>query len=1356
MKNQKPYYLGLDIGTDSVGYAVTDKEYNLLKFHGEPAWGVTLFDEASLNSDRRSFRTARRRLDRRQQRVTFVQELFAPEISKKDERFFIRLKESALYREDTGDRFTLFNDEDFTDAEYYKKYPTVHHLISELINSSEPHDVRLVYLACAWLVSHRGHFLSNIDRNNLSGIKDFETVYNGFIDYFTKNEYAAPWNECDITALGNVLKTRQNITGKNKAIVALVYGGKNPSKEAGEDFPFSRQAVVKLLAGGTVKLKELFCNDDYDEFGSVSLSMDDDKMAEIAGNIGDDFDMLTAMRSVYDWAVLVDVLGESATVSEAKVKQYEQHKADLAFLKRFIKKYKPGKYDEVFRAAGKDNYAAYAYHSDEGTAQLKKKNKEDFSKYLTGIVKDVPVREEDEKAYADMLSRLELRTFLPKQKDTDNRVIPHQLYWYELDSILKNAVSYLPFLSEKDESGYTVSEKLEKIFLFRIPYFVGPLNEKSEYSWFVRKNAGKITPWNFEEKVDLDESENEFIRRMTNKCTYLPGEDVLPKSSLLYHRFTVLNEINNLKINGEKISVELKQDIYNNVFLAKKKITRKYLTDYLKANNYLEKGNESALTGIDINITSNLEPQIAFRRLFENGVLTESDAEKIIERASYAEDKTRLKTWLEKNYPSVNEDDRNYICKMKLKDFGRLSRRFLEELEGVNKATGEVTTVIGALWNTQNNLMEIIADEKKFDFALVLRDFSENYYRNNKKKLSDRLDDMYLSNAVRRPVYRTLDVVKDIVKVFGEPEKIFIEMTRGATEEQKGKRTKSRKEQILELYQKCKDEDVKLLKSQLDAMGDYADNRLQGDKLFLYYMQLGKCMYTGKPIDIARLATKEYDIDHIYPQAYVKDDSVINNKVLVLSEENGKKSDVYPIAESIRHSMKGYWDYLKNTGLISEEKYKRLVRATPFTAEEKQGFIARQLVETSQSTKAVATLLKERFPEAKTVYCKARLTSEFRQEFDLLKSRSFNDLHHAKDAYLNIVTGNVYDMKFTSKWFNVNSSYSIKTGTLFTHPVICGNETVWDGTDMLSKVKKTVGRNNAHFTKFAFFKKGGFFDQMPVAAADGLVPLKKGLPTEKYGGYNRPGAMFYIPVKYKCGKKTEIIIMSVELLYGDKFLSDSNFAREYCFTRLKYITGKTVEEVSFPMGMRPWKVNTVLSLDGFRVCITGIAGGGKNLIAQPAMQFSADRKWETYIKRLERFTEKLAANEKYIYSEEYDKISPAENIQLYDLYLDKLENTVYSKRVNCPVEILRNGRELFEKLDVREQAKALMNVQQIFGRNSNGINLSAIGGTVRAASTVSFSATISNWKKTYKDVHIVDSSVSGLRSKQSENLLELI
>lgn len=88
------------------------------------------------------------------------------------------------------------------------------------------------------------------------------------------------------------------------------------------------------------------------------------------------------------------------------------------------------------------------------------------------------------------------------------------------------------------------------------------------------------------------------------------------------------------------------------------------------------------------------------------------------------------------------------------------------------------------------------------------------------------------------------------------------------------------------------------------------DSRLQGEHLFLYFMQFGKCAYSGMPIELEKLmsGSKEYDIDHIYPQAYVKDDSIINNKVLVLSKINGTKGNVYPISPEIRNRMQGQWN----------------------------------------------------------------------------------------------------------------------------------------------------------------------------------------------------------------------------------------------------------------------------------------------------------------------------------------------------------------------------------------------------------------------------------------------------------------
>ena len=79
----------------------------------------------------------------------------------------------------------------------------------------------------------------------------------------------------------------------------------------------------------------------------------------------------------------------------------------------------------------------------------------------------------------------------------------------------------------------------------------------------VRKDGqnGKIYPWNIEKIVDYNKSNEAFIQRMTNKCTYLVGEDVLPKNSLLYSKYMVLNELNNLRIRGNKVSVKTKQDL---------------------------------------------------------------------------------------------------------------------------------------------------------------------------------------------------------------------------------------------------------------------------------------------------------------------------------------------------------------------------------------------------------------------------------------------------------------------------------------------------------------------------------------------------------------------------------------------------------------------------------------------------------------------------------------------------------------------------------------------------------------------------------------------------------------------------
>ena len=1359
MMEAKKYYLGLDIGTDSVGYAVTDDRYTLLKFHGEPAWGVTLFDSAAQASERREHRVNRRRLDRRQQRVQLLQELFAVEINKIDPRFFTRQMESTLYPEDKEEAYSLFNDVGYTDAEYHRDYPTIHHLIDELMYSDEVHDVRLIYLACAWLVAHRGHFLSQISRDNVDAVTDFATVYGELKDYLSSKGYGIPWCE-DISGFANVMRKNNGVVRKTKALGEVGFHGAKVPKDSMEEFPYSCEEIFKALAGGKVSAAKLFCNEAYSAMDSFSLDMDEDMVEKIVADLGDDGEMIARLKAIYDWPLLVKALengsGQAcATISKAKIAVYEQHKSDLGLLKKIIRKYCPDQYAPMFRdPCISDNYVAYSYHGIGD--KTKKTTQELFCKHVLSLVKSIVPDEEDRLEFEEMIDRLEKKQFMPKQKTGDNRVIPYQLYYYELDSLLRRAEGYLSFLGQKDESDITVSEKIRSIFMFRIPYYVGPLGKNGEEKnqWAIRIKPGRITPWNFEEMIDQDASEEAFIRKMTNTCTYLPGEYVLPKDSLLYHRFTVLNEINKIKVNGVPISVEQKQRIYNEVFMQHAKVRLKHIQDFMLCNGMMTK--EDKLSGIDIEIKSNLKPQRDFKKLLESGLLSEEDAERIIERRTYSEDKQRFVAWLKQEYAHLPEEDVQYLCGLRYKDFGRLSKRFLMEFEGMNHATGEITTIMQGLWETNVVLMELLSD--KYTFSQEIEAEQQRYYQGRQMRLSDRMDEMYIPSAVRRPILRALEITREVVKAFGTyPDRIFVEMARGGTAEQKGKRTQTRKEQLLSLYEQCKDEDVRLLREQLESMGDAADSRLQSEKLFLYYLQLGRCMYTNKAIDLNSLfSDKRYDVDHIYPQSLVKDDSIMNNKVLVVSEENHRKGNGVVPAD-IQKNMYPLWIHMKKMGLINDEKFERLMRTTPFTLDEKMGFINRQITETSQASKAVSSLLRQLYPEplTKVVYVKAKLASDFRREYDCIKSRDYNDLHHAKDAYLNIVVGNVYHEKFTSRWFNADNTYTLNTKAIFNQTIQHGESVIWDGVPMLEKVKATLQKNNAHMTRYAFRKQGSLFDLQPVRKGTGLVPLKKGMDTEKYGGYNKATASFFDLVRYQAGKSVDIMFMPVELMVAGRYLTDIQFRVEYAVETIGRIKNKNVKAVDFPLCDRVLKINTVLSLDGFRMCLAGKSNGGKVIGLSGQTPFILDYEAERYIKRLRSLSDKVQNNRKYVIDKESDKITEEENIRLYDRYLEKMMVPPFSRRPNNPAKTLQEGREKFVRLPLLKQVSLLLSIQEVFGRSTQGIDLKDVGGSTNSAVST-MSSTLSNWKKYYKDVRIIDQSASGLWETKSQNLLDLL
>lgn len=108
---------GLDIGTNSVGWCVTDENNKVIKKQGKSLWGVRMFEEAKDAKERRGFRSSRRRLKRRKERLSLLQSLFSIPMNEVDASFFYRLSNSFYHNEDREHPFqyTLFNSVNYTE-----------------------------------------------------------------------------------------------------------------------------------------------------------------------------------------------------------------------------------------------------------------------------------------------------------------------------------------------------------------------------------------------------------------------------------------------------------------------------------------------------------------------------------------------------------------------------------------------------------------------------------------------------------------------------------------------------------------------------------------------------------------------------------------------------------------------------------------------------------------------------------------------------------------------------------------------------------------------------------------------------------------------------------------------------------------------------------------------------------------------------------------------------------------------------------------------------------------------------------------------------------------------------------------
>ena len=1156
--SNKPYSIGLDIGTNSVGWAVITDDYKVpskkMKVLGNTnkhfikknLIGALLFDEGTTAEDRRLKRTARRRYTRRKNRLRYLQEIFSQEISKVDSSFFHRLDDSFLVPKDKrGSKYPIFATLE-EEKEYHKKFPTIYHLRKYLADSKEKADLRLIYLALAHMIKYRGHFLyeDTFDiRNN-----DIQKIFNEFISIY------------DNTFEGS------SLSGQNAQVEAIFTDkiSKSAKRERVLKFFSDEKSTglfsefLKLIVGNQADFKKHF---DLEEKAPLQLSKDtyDEDLENLLGQIGDDFaDLFLVAKKLYDAILLSGILtitdpSTKAPLSASMIDRYENHQKDLTALKQFIKTNLPEKYDEVFSDQSKDGYAGYI---DGKTTQ------EAFYKYIKNLLSKLEGADY-------FLDKIEREDFLRKQRTFDNGSIPHQIHLQEMNAILRRQGEHYPFLNEN-------REKIEKILTFRIPYYVGPLaSGNSDFAWLTRNSEEAIRSWNFEEIVDKASSAEDFINKMTNYDLYLPEEKVLPKHSLLYETFAVYNELTKVKFIAEGLrdyqflDSGQKKQIVTQLFKEKRKVTEKDIIHYL---HNVDGYDGIELKGIEKQFNASLSTyhdllKIIRDKEFMDDPKNEAILENIVHTLTIFEDREMIKQRLAQHASIFDEKVIKALTRRHYTGWGKLSAKLIN---GIYDKQSKKTIFDYLIDDGKNNrnFMQLIHDDG-LSFKEIIRKAQVVGKTNDVKQVVQELPG---SPAIKKGILQSIKLVDELVKVMGHaPEAIVIEMARENQTTARGKKNSQQR------YKRIEDA-LKNLAPGLDSniLKEHpTDNiQLQNDRLFLYYLQNGKDMYTGEPLDINQLSS--CDIDHIIPQAFIKDDS-LDNRVLTSSKDNRGKSDNVPSLEIVR-KRKTFWQQLLDSKLISERKFNNLTKAERGGLDErdKVGFIRRQLVETRQITKHVAQILDARFNTevtekdkkdrtVKIITLKSNLVSNFRKEFRLYKIREINDYHHAHDAYLNAVVAKAilkkypklepefvygdyqkYDLKryisrtkdpkevekATEKYFfysnllnffkeevhyadgsivkRENIEYSKDTG-----------EIAWNKEKDFATIKKVLSLPQVNIVKKTeeqtVGQNGGLFDnnivsKKKVVDASKLIPIKSGLSPEKYGGYARPTIAYSVLV----------------------------------------------------------------------------------------------------------------------------------------------------------------------------------------------------------------------------------------------------
>ncbi len=477
------------------------------------------------------------------------------------------------------------------------------------------------------------------------------------------------------------------------------------------------------------------------------------------------------------------------------------------------------------------------------------------------------------------------------------------------------------------------------------------------------------------------------IEHMVGYCTFERLEKRAPKESPSAQIFVALSKINNMSLddNGvfRKPSIDEISKIINLL-----KTTEKVKYSTIKTKVF-GKDSKVKFRDVDYNLKDDTkDPEnIIFYSMSGWHKLRKSLGD---DWDSFS-DKTNL---LDKIVQIISYEKSDDVIIKKLKALD-LEQNIINKLLNCN-----FTKFINLSLKAVNKLIPYLYKGLRYDEACekVGYNFKENIVKLVDKKgalLAAIPQDRLTSVAVvNRAVSQFRKVYNALVRKYGVPSQINIEVARDLK--------KSKKER--DAIKKKQDENRIKNDHVIDFLNsiDIKANAKNICKYKLYEEQGGKCIYSGKSIDINRLFEEKYvEIDHILPYSRSLDDS-FNNKVLCLNAENQNKSNKTPFEYLYEEDR--WIEFEARVKLLRNRKKIDNLLNKSFKDNE-IAFKERNSNDNSYIAKYIRQYCIDgiEFDFSDGIKDKVQVRSAFlidylRHQWGLSKDRAKNNKHHAQDA----------------------------------------------------------------------------------------------------------------------------------------------------------------------------------------------------------------------------------------------------------------------------------------------------------------------------------------------------------------------